>query len=132
MYYVITYLVVFLAHHYLVDAIQMARSKRRVTRSNPQPKVSEPAQPSPISTRSSLTPVQDDELPAPEPVQDLTRLEEDTCPDCKNQQDPNAEPSTKDNWIRCDACKTWYHWVCAGNGGDPDAIDKWQVCRVQH
>lgn len=112
----------------------MARNKRRVTRSNPQPKPSEPepAQPSPASTRSSLTPVQDDEPPAPEPVGDLARIEEDKCPECKDQQDSNVAPSAKENWIRCDACKTWYHWVCAGDGGDLDAIDKWQVCRVQH
>ncbi|KAI6043099.1 hypothetical protein EDC04DRAFT_2654557 [Pisolithus marmoratus] len=109
----------------------MARSKRRTTRSVAQEKQQqqEPAPPSPVSSRSSLTPMQDDEpavpTPIPEPVQALGRSEEETCPDCRDHQDSGIDPTTKDSWIRCDACKTWYHWVCAGNGGDPDAIDKW-------
>ncbi|KAI6118729.1 Clavaminate synthase-like protein [Pisolithus croceorrhizus] len=108
----------------------MARSKRRTTRSAAQEKKQqEPAPPSPLSSRSSLTPMQDDEpvVPTPisEPVQAPGRSEEETCPDCKDHQDSGIDPTTKDSWIRCDACKTWYHWVCAGNGGDPDAIDKW-------
>ncbi|KAF9228635.1 Clavaminate synthase-like protein [Gyrodon lividus] len=125
----------------------MARGKRRATRSNtrkPPERTPELEPLSPLSTRSSLTPVpvQDEELvPASlpeqaleeesEPMQEipvepvLMTSEEDTCPACKTlpQSQPNA--GSKENWIRCDACRTWYHWICAGNGGDVDAIDKW-------
>ncbi|KAI6019698.1 Clavaminate synthase-like protein [Pisolithus orientalis] len=110
----------------------MARSKRRTTRSAAQKKQQKepaPPSPSPVSSRSSLTPMQDDEpvvpTPTSEPIEPLGRSQEETCPDCKDHQASEVDPTTKDSWIRCDACKTWYHWVCAGNGGDPDAIDKW-------
>lgn len=32
--------------------------------------------------------------------------------------------SDKENWVRCDVCKTWFHWRCAGEG-ELDVIDKW-------
>lgn len=124
----------------------MARSKRRTTRSNPQksrersPQL-EPL--SPLSARSSLTPVPvHDEQPgppeqAPEEVHELVQeapvqpatmaSEEDTCPACKDLPTDLQSAVFKENWIRCDACKSWYHWVCAGNGADVDTIDKWQV-----
>lgn len=55
-----------------------------------------------------------------EPVEEAAQ-EEERCPACKEgESDQN-----KDTWICCDACKTWYHWACAGNGGDSDQIDKW-------
>ncbi|KAF9807681.1 hypothetical protein IEO21_08118 [Rhodonia placenta] len=60
--------------------------------------------------------------------------DEDTCPACKTgetTQEWNA--ADKENWVRCDACKTWYHWRCAGDGGDLDAVDKWfcKACMAQ-
>jgi hypothetical protein len=125
----------------------MARSKRRTTRSNPQksrersPQL-EPL--SPLSARSSLTPVPvHDEQSVPleqapeeaqEPVQENPvqpmplASEEDTCPACKDHPSDLQSTVSKESWIRCDACKSWYHWVCAGNGADVDTIDKWQVC----
>ncbi|KAH7889882.1 hypothetical protein F5I97DRAFT_1848318 [Phlebopus sp. FC_14] len=128
----------------------MARSRRRVTRSNAQksPELAPQQEPlTPLSTRSSLTPVQDEQPlaapvvpePEPEPLQvqvpptNVTRLEEDTCPACKDRRDSEPDAVSKESWIRCDACKTWYHWVCAGNGGDPETIDKWycQTCVSQ-
>lgn len=108
----------------------MARSKRRPARSSAQQKVTEPTPNTPASTRSSLTPVQDEEPSAPPATAEIVQgvsTSEDTCPDCKD--DPLGNTDAKESWIRCDACKTWYHWVCAGNGGDPDTIDKWQVSR---
>lgn len=125
----------------------MTRSKRRTTRSNAQksrersPQL-EPL--SPLSARSSLTPVptHEEESGPPEqapedvheivqepPVQSVTTVsEEDTCPACKDLSADLQSTVSKENWIRCDACKSWYHWVCAGNGADVDTIDKWQVC----
>jgi F-box/leucine-rich repeat protein 10/11 len=36
----------------------------------------------------------------------------------------------KERWIRCDACKTWYHWRCVGHGDDIESIDKWCAALV--
>lgn len=126
--------------------LDMARSKRRTTRSNPQksrersPEL-EPL--SPLSARSSLTPipVHDEQSGPPEqapeeaqePVQETPAQpvpmasEEDACPACKDHPSDLQSTVPKESWIRCDACKSWYHWVCAGNGADVDTIDKWQV-----
>lgn len=124
----------------------MARSKRRSTRSNPQKsrELSPQLEPlSPLSARSSLTPVPvpNEQSGPPEqapeeaqetvqetPVQPVpTASEEDTCPACKDLPADLQSTVSKESWIRCDACKSWYHWVCAGNGADVDTIDKWQV-----
>ena len=53
------------------------------------------------------------------------RKEEDKCPACKEGEtlkDWNDED--KESWVRCDACKKWFHWRCAGDG-DLEAIGKW-------
>ncbi|EIN07626.1 jumonji protein [Punctularia strigosozonata HHB-11173 SS5] len=56
--------------------------------------------------------------------------EEDRCPACepKDEQGSGAETpaADKESWVRCDACKTWFHWRCVGQGGgDLEAVDKW-------
>ncbi|EIW60698.1 Clavaminate synthase-like protein [Trametes versicolor FP-101664 SS1] len=59
------------------------------------------------------------------------RDEDDKCPACKNTVRPEGEPiiaADKEKWVRCDACKTWFHWRCVGEGGDLDTIGKW-FCR---
>ncbi|KAG8217341.1 Clavaminate synthase-like protein [Butyriboletus roseoflavus] len=123
----------------------MTRSTRRTTRSNPQksPERTPQLEPlSPLSARSSLTPVPTHEESGPpekakeeaheivqdSPVQSVTAaIEEDICPACKDLPADLQSTVSKESWIRCDACKSWYHWVCAGNGADVDTIDKWQV-----
>ncbi|KLO12732.1 Clavaminate synthase-like protein [Schizopora paradoxa] len=48
------------------------------------------------------------------------------CPACP--VDSKANELTDDNsteWVQCGACKTWYHWRCAGNGQELENIDKW-------
>lgn len=54
--------------------------------------------------------------------------EDDRCPACpqndngeEKEKDSEAEP---ESWVRCDACRTWFHWRCAGKG-ELDVIDKW-------
>lgn len=49
---------------------------------------------------------------------------DDTCPACNTNESP-LDAAEKESWVRCDACKTWYHWTCAGDGGDLEAVDKW-------
>ncbi|KZT66856.1 Clavaminate synthase-like protein [Daedalea quercina L-15889] len=58
---------------------------------------------------------------------------DDTCPACAGGSTEQWAAADKENWVRCDACKTWYHWRCAGDGGDLDAIDKWfcKACMAQ-
>ncbi|KAH9951433.1 JmjC domain-containing histone demethylation protein 1 [Amylocystis lapponica] len=53
---------------------------------------------------------------------------EDACPACKPGATADWAAADKESWVRCDACKTWFHWRCAGDGGDLDALDKW-FCR---
>lgn len=52
------------------------------------------------------------------------RSGDDTCPACDANESP-LNAAEKESWVRCDACKTWYHWACAGEGGDLEAVDKW-------
>lgn len=58
-------------------------------------------------------------------VQSGTQAQDDTCPACVGHDTQQWAAADKENWVRCDACKTWYHWRCAGDGSDLDAIDKW-------
>ncbi|KAI0362800.1 Clavaminate synthase-like protein [Trametes cingulata] len=59
--------------------------------------------------------------------------DDDRCPACKDAQvkaegESEQSAADKEKWVRCDACKTWFHWRCVGEGGDLDAVDKW-FCR---
>ncbi|KAF8892678.1 hypothetical protein BD779DRAFT_1510319 [Infundibulicybe gibba] len=95
----------------------MARNRRQSTRTATQ-KSAEPS--SPLSSRSN-TPTKTE--PAPESVPAHT--EEDTCPACTPESTESFNAQVKEHWIRCDVCKAWYHWRCAGNGAAVDTIDKW-------
>ncbi|RDX45442.1 Clavaminate synthase-like protein [Lentinus brumalis] len=58
-----------------------------------------------------------------------TQTQDDKCPACKDAQgDTPLTVAEKEKWVRCDACKSWFHWRCVGEGGDLDALDKW-FCR---
>lgn len=45
----------------------------------------------------------------------------------QDEQGPEdaVDEAGKESWVRCDACKRWFHWRCAGEGGALDLIDKW-------
>ncbi|KAG5643910.1 hypothetical protein DXG03_009481 [Asterophora parasitica] len=85
----------------------MARGQRRSTRTKKDP---EPTNfTSPAASES-------------EPSNDI-----ETCPACPTGSAvvEVRNPFNKEQWIRCDTCMSWYHWRCAGSGGDVDTVDKW-------
>ncbi|CCM00150.1 uncharacterized protein FIBRA_02177 [Fibroporia radiculosa] len=53
--------------------------------------------------------------------------DDNTCPACNPEGTEEWAAADKESWVRCDACKTWYHWRCTGDGGDLDAVDKWSA-----
>jgi hypothetical protein len=84
----------------------MARSRRRATRRGVQ---------------------KDSELQSESPSIDAeVANEEDRCPACKGDAAEEFQ-GVKESWIECDACKIWFHWRCAGNGGDMELINRWCV-----
>jgi len=92
----------------------MTRSRRRSLRNNAQKSQEQ----SPSSTRES-TPLPSD----PE----MTQNNQDACPACTKDSPQTRSVFGKENWILCDHCKAWYHWRCAGGGGDVETVDKWSV-----
>ena len=53
----------------------------------------------------------------------------DKCPACQDQGEQNSNSADRESWVRCDACKSWFHWRCVGQQGDLEAVDKWWVFR---
>jgi hypothetical protein len=53
--------------------------------------------------------------------------QEDLCPSCSVSLTRDIKDEDSESWVRCDFCKTWYHWRCVGENGQLDAIDKWFV-----
>lgn len=62
---------------------------------------------------------------------------EERCPACTEGVAP---PEEKENWVRCDACKVWFHWRCVSvDGQELSQIDKWyaytgggeMVCNIE-
>lgn len=97
---------------------RMARTKRRTTRTGTQ------GSPAPAPEREpSVTPPDSQSTIESQPA---APQEDDKCPACEAQTTQHWNESEKENWVRCDACKTWFHWRCAGEG-ELDIIDKWFV-----
>ncbi|KAJ6611783.1 hypothetical protein B0H10DRAFT_2165726 [Mycena sp. CBHHK59/15] len=102
----------------------MARAKRRPTRSNARTSGT-----SPLSSRSQT----------PEPADAADSHAAETCPGCTTESSAFFNQFEKENWIRCDVCKTWYHWRCASTEPPSfpsdderkdyniDKIDKWRA-----
>ena len=91
----------------------MARNRRRVARINAQKPTTHSVSP----TRSN-TPIQVDDTEA-------ENVTAETCPACTDVSKETSNTFDKESWIRCDACKAWYHWRCVGNDSDVESIDKW-------
>ena len=49
---------------------------------------------------------------------------EERCPACTAGATTEVA-GDRETWIQCDACRTWFHWNCAGNGGDAQQVDRW-------
>ncbi|KAJ7632317.1 jumonji superfamily protein [Roridomyces roridus] len=93
----------------------MARAKRRATRSTARVSGT-----SPLSSRE----------PTPEgQVAEAQSRSAETCPGCTREFSASFNQFEKENWIRCDACSTWWHWRCASEDEKKDytidKIDKW-------
>ncbi len=92
----------------------MARSRRRSGRIQKTP------EPTGATDDDSQT------QPAQEGEEKGQRKQVDVCPACKDDSDQTPPSADKEQWVRCDACKIWFHWRCAGQG-DLEAVDKWCV-----
>jgi hypothetical protein len=58
---------------------------------------------------------------------DLAYSQEDLCPSCSVSLTRDLKDEDSESWVRCDSCKTWFHWRCVGESGQLEAIDKWFV-----
>lgn len=58
---------------------------------------------------------------------DLAYSQEDLCPSCNVSLTRDHKDEDSESWVRCDFCKTWYHWRCVGENGQLETIDKWSV-----
>ncbi|KAH8110283.1 Clavaminate synthase-like protein [Phellopilus nigrolimitatus] len=57
-------------------------------------------------------------------IEHAEKASKERCPQCKDDADDGAA-AVKEDWVRCDACKVWFHWRCVGDGGDLEVLDKW-------
>ncbi|KAJ7849096.1 jumonji superfamily protein [Mycena olivaceomarginata] len=105
----------------------MARARRRPARNA--------ARTSGTSPLSSREPTPEPEVAAAAPNTHTTGTE--ACPGCTTESSASFNQFEKESWIRCDVCKTWYHWRCASTEPPSflseddkkdyniDKIDKW-------
>ncbi|KAF7359459.1 Jumonji superfamily protein [Mycena sanguinolenta] len=101
----------------------MARARRRPAR-NAAARAT-----SPLSSQEAT--------PEAEPLASSTHAAAESCPGCTTESSASFNQFEKENWIRCDVCKTWYHWRCASSEPPAflseedkkdysiDRIDKW-------
>ena len=68
------------------------------------------------------------ESDSPTAETDLAYTQEDLCPSCSvSLTRDQVKNEDSESWVRCDFCKTWYHWRCVGENGQLETIDKWFV-----
>ncbi|KAI0302356.1 hypothetical protein B0F90DRAFT_1714157 [Multifurca ochricompacta] len=65
----------------------------------------------------------------------IVSAQEDLCPACSvslTRDMRSSKDEDSESWVRCDSCKTWYHWRCVGENGQLEVIDKWfcDPCRA--
>jgi hypothetical protein len=50
----------------------------------------------------------------------------EVCPACNTNNAQVGEDDKPDVWIRCDTCKSWFHWACvADEGQDHELVANW-------
>jgi hypothetical protein len=82
------------------------------------------------TTRNSTSQLLGSDAAASSPpgaVTDIVDPQEDLCPSCSVSLSRDIKDEDSESWVRCDFCKTWYHWRCVGENGKLDTIDKWFV-----
>ena len=107
----------------------MARARRRSAKSNADPSVDE----EPLDTAAETQ--TDGAGAANGNTGRKGGQDDDKCPACRPDEAPeDTIAQDQESWVRCDACKRWFHWRCAGDGGDLDALDKWSepLARLSH
>jgi hypothetical protein len=80
--------------------------------------------------RTSRTPLLESEPSTsapPDAETDIVNSQEDLCPACSVSLPRRLKDEDSESWVRCDSCKTWYHWRCVGEDGQLETIDKWFV-----
>jgi F-box and leucine-rich repeat protein 10/11 len=80
--------------------------------------------------RTSRTPLLESDpstFAPPDAETDIVNSQEDLCPACSVSLPRRLKDEDSESWVRCDSCKTWYHWRCVGEDGQLETIDKWFV-----
>ena len=93
----------------------MARGRRRLTRSTAHETPEETT-----AEEATETPPESQDVSDSRPA----HKDEDRCPACTEKATENWNAADKESWVRCDACKKWFHWRCAGEG-DLETVGKW-------
>jgi len=85
------------------------------------------------TTRNSTSQILASDAPAagtPHTETDVVYSQDDLCPSCSVSFTRDIKEEDNESWIRCDFCKTWYHWRCVGEHVQLETIDKWFVFRL--
>ncbi|KAH9955595.1 jumonji protein [Russula dissimulans] len=80
------------------------------------------------TTRHSTSQILASDAPAigtPDAEIDVVYSQDDLCPSCSVSFARDIKEEDSESWIRCDFCKTWYHWRCVGEHVQLETIDKW-------
>lgn len=85
------------------------------------------AKPRRRSARNTLKTAEEPEEVAEAGVRASARIgtSDDKCPACQDEGEQNSDSADRESWVRCDACKNWFHWRCVGEQGDLENVDKW-------
>ena len=116
-------------------------SKTRSTRRKPAaskakpPPATKPATPTPepVPKGSEDEGPGDDEDDKGDEEDDEGKSESpESCPTCEGTEQIRDKSEPAKTWVMCEACETWYHWDCVGQGRPLETVDKWYVPSFVH